>query len=102
MAFICWLCLPCTALLPAACFCLFTSPPPAPPAQPSFDDKDVLCRLETRDGKGGWYPVLELERHEEVLAREHEALGHPGYETLYTHVSAGSIAGHACVLPDDC
>jgi hypothetical protein len=44
----------------------------------------VLCR---RRAEEGYFPVVPIEDLDALLAQEHEALGHPGYETLWTHVS---------------
>ena len=43
----------------------------------------MLCRWRAREG---FFPVVPAEDLDGLLAKEHEALGHPGYETLWTHV----------------
>ncbi|PSC70101.1 KRAB-A domain-containing 2 isoform B [Micractinium conductrix] len=47
------------------------------------DGTTVLCRRRAREG---FFPVVPAEDLDGLLAKEHEALGHPGYETLWTHL----------------
>ena len=46
-----------------------------------------VCRRVKRGGKVCVHPVVAQEDLESVFEEHHQALGHPGFETLYTHVS---------------
>ena len=55
----------------------------------------MLCRWRAREG---FFPVVPAEDLDGLLAKEHEALGHPGYETLWTHVRCRGGGGW-CRVP---
>jgi hypothetical protein len=52
-----------------------------------------VCRLVKSGGKVCAHPVVALEDLECMFAEHHQALGHPGFETLYLHVSPGKDGG---------
>ncbi|PSC76998.1 ATP synthase beta [Micractinium conductrix] len=58
------------------------------------DGTTVLCRRRAREG---FFPVVPAEDLDGLQAKEHEALGHPGYETLWTHAANANAfsASHA-------
>lgn len=50
-------------------------------------DQARVCRLVKRGGKVFTCPVVALEDLESLFRTHHQALGHPGFETLFLHVS---------------